>query len=290
MKIKYLLAFLAISLIWGSTWLVQQAIDPALQQRQVSIAFALAAVILSITALVFHQPFPGKRELAVCVILGVTLITLPFEIAVWAAARVPSGTTAVLLSASPLLAALIGDAPWSARNISVAGIGGVLLVVSSALGFSPSQLPGILAILAGVLVLAGSLIYAQQHLPTTSPVYAAAILLAVAGGVIGFISLRTPVSASPHLTPSLVLIAAAADAVAYPIYFWLLQKVRVDQLVSTVWAQFLFSIVEGMALLHLQVSWRILVGLLIVFASLWKLLLRPTDEALLTLRVTALTR
>lgn len=287
MNVKQLAAFGAISLIWGSTWLIEQQLpDPSTQLLFTAIALALSAISLAIFAAIQRLPLPQKREWATSAILGITLIALPNLIIAWVSPHVSAGVVAVAASTTPLLAGFFCDTPWSARNASVAGLGGVLIIVNSIVFLSWNQLPWAAVLLGSACAVAASLVFAQKRLANCHPVYTAAIELAVAAVILGPVSFakeKQMLSALPWMP---ILLAAAGNAVAAPLYFWLLKRLRVDQLASTIWIQLLLSVAEGIAFLRPPIDWRILAGAAIILGSTLALLRIKSDEQVLTVRVT----
>jgi drug/metabolite transporter (DMT)-like permease len=288
MKLKRTAAFLAISLIWGSMWIAQQQLpDPSTQLRFIAIALAVSAISLGLIAACFRLPLPAKKEWLASAVLGVTMIAVPYLLTIWASSHLSSGISAAIAAATPLLAGFLCDTPWSARNATIAGLGGVLLVVGGIVTPSLNQLPWAVVLLAGVFATAGSLVFAKRRLAKSHPIYTAAIQLAVASAILGLLAFtrRAQSASSPPWT--LVLSAAAGNAAASALYFWLLKQVRVDQLASTVWAQLLIAVGESLFLLRPSVEWRILGGSAIVMASLIALARSEhPDSSLLTVKVT----
>jgi drug/metabolite transporter (DMT)-like permease len=285
MNPKRTAAFLAISLIWGSMWIVQQQLpDPSSQLTFTAITLALSAILLAIMAAVLHLPLPAKKEWIASVALGITLIVLPYLLSAWASPHLSSGIPPVVAAATPLVAGFFCDTPWRARNASIAGLGGVLLVVGGTISASWNQLPWVLVLLASTCAIAASLVFVQKQLMNCHPVCAAAIELAVASAVLGPLSFAMSTSMPSGLPWTLILISVLGSAVASVLYFWLLKKIRVDQLTSIVWAQLLVAVAESIFLLRPHLDWQILLGEIIIIGSSLALHSSQTDEPVLTVR------
>src|SRR6202012_6092411 len=296
MNPKRIAAFLTISLIWGSMWIIQQQLpDPSTQLRFTAIILALCAIALAVIAACFRLPFPAKKELATIATLGITLSALPYLLTAWASPHLSSGLAAIVVATTPLVIGFLCDIPWSARNAAIAGLGGIVLIVADIVAPTFSVLPWALLFFYGVAATSGSLVIAKRRLAKSHPVYIAAIQLAAAAAVLALVHFVKPAHASveiphEHLPWMLILCAMAGNIIAYPLYFWLLQRVRPDQLASTVWAQLLVSVDESVFLLRPHVGWRIFLGAAIVIASLIALARSQSESNLVTVKVTVIPR
>ena len=296
MSLKPTAAFVAISLIWGSMWLTQQTLSGSADTLHLwAIVYGLCAATLAVIGFVFRLPLPIGKECVTSAVLGVSLIALPLLFTVWSATQLSFGLVAIIVATTPLVTGFLCDISWSARNAAIAGLGGVVLVVADIVSPTFAVLPWALLVFAGVAATSGSLVIAKRRLPKSHPVYIAAIQLAVASVILGLVYFVKPAQTAPeilheHLPRVLILCVTAGNAISYPLYFWLLQRIRPDQLASTVWAQLLVSVGEGVFLLRPHVGWRIFLGAAIVIASLIALSRSQLESNLLTVKVTVLPR
>jgi drug/metabolite transporter (DMT)-like permease len=287
MNPKQIAAFLTISLIWGSMWIAQQQLpDPSSQLTFTAITLALSAILLTITAAVLRLPLPAKREWIASAALGITLIVLPYLLTAWASPHLSSGLPTAVAAATPLVAGFFCDTPWRARNASIAGLGGVLLVVGGTISASWNQLPWTIVLLGSTCAIAASLVFVQKQLMSCHPIYTAAIELAVASAVLGPLSFARSTSMPSGLSWTLILVSVLGSAVASALYFWLLKKIRVDQLTSIVWAQLLVAVAESIFLLRPRLDWPILLGAIIIIGSTLAIYSSQSDEPVLTVGVT----
>lgn len=285
MNPKCIAAFLAVSLIWGSMWIAQQQLpDPSAQIRFTAIVLTLGALVLAIIAVSFRFPFPAKREWIASAVLGVALVTLPYVLTTWASPHLSSGLSTTIAAATPLLAGFFCDTPWRARNASIAGLGGVVLMVGGIVSPYRSQLSWVIVLLGSVCIVAVSLVFARKQLVNCHPVYTAAVEMAVAAVILGILSLAKDQQAPSALPWTLILFAAAGNAVASALYFWLLRHIRVDQLTSTIWAQLIISVAESIWFLRPHVDWQTLLGAAVIIGSLFILHSSQRDEPALTVR------
>src|SRR5262249_25907206 len=142
---RLLLAFVATTIIWGSTWLVISLGNDTLPPIwAAALRLALAALVLAVMAAIARQPLPRGRALAHAVGFGVFQFGIGFPLIYWGETRVASGLTAVLFATVPLtsslLARVMGIEPLSRNRMigAVISIGGIAVVFSGELaGHTP---------------------------------------------------------------------------------------------------------------------------------------------------------
>ncbi|MXW55892.1 MAG: EamA family transporter, partial [Gemmatimonadales bacterium] len=133
-----LLAFAAVYLVWGSTYLAirfgVETIPPFLLG---GTRFLAAGVILAVVSRRRGAPIPRLSEWRAATISGVFMVVGGNGLVCWAAQYVPSGLTALLVATVPLwLVAIARFGPdreaTSPLEIAglVLGLGGVVLLVS----------------------------------------------------------------------------------------------------------------------------------------------------------------
>src|SRR5271155_990407 len=85
-------AFVAVGFIWGSAWIATSLVLPQMPGLCTgALRFAIAAVLSAILALAAHlRKSPGKKMVSAPVpslVLGVTMVGLPYALTVWAAGQ-----------------------------------------------------------------------------------------------------------------------------------------------------------------------------------------------------------
>lgn len=234
------LAFLAVYLIWGSTYLaIRWAIETIPPFTMAGIRFLVAGGLLFTWARLRGQPVPTRRQLRDGALVGALLLVGGNGAVVWAEQWVDSGLTALLIATVPFWMVLL-DWLWagSARPSRWAWIGvgwglaGVWLLVGRG-GFGLLQGP---ALLGGVVILAGSLSWAfgsilsrsvrlpaSPRMTTAVQMLAGGVLLTVLGGVSGEWQSWVPAATSLRSLLSLLYLIVFGALVAYSAYIWLLR-------------------------------------------------------------------
>lgn len=171
-------AFLAIYIIWGSTYLfnkiVVQEIPPFLLA---GIRFILASIIIFLfTFLTGKFKRSTKKQLLNSAIVGFLFLTVGNGCAVWALQYLDTGFTALLISTQPLILIFmlyfLEKKPIFPKSIIgvILGIIGIYLLVNQDIsGMSSDKIKGILAIFIALLCWGyGSIFVAKADMPKGS--------------------------------------------------------------------------------------------------------------------------
>lgn len=151
-------AFLGMTLVWGSTFLVIRIGNEAMPPMWgAAVRLALASALLGAIALAIRAPWPRGKSLHAIAWYGFLNFGLNFAFIYWGELTVPSGVAATVFATSPfltgLLAAWRGLQPLDRTQLLAAGIGlvGVGLIFSGELAMGAPIL-ALLAIAAAVFV------------------------------------------------------------------------------------------------------------------------------------------
>lgn len=132
---RVFLPFIAVSLVWGSTWFVirdQLAVVPA--QWSVCYRFATAAIGMFILALVMKQkPVLSRQGFAWATVLGLAQFTFNFNFVYQAEHHITSGLVAVLFALLIIPNALIASLWLGIRSPRSFWIGSVIATAGVAL-------------------------------------------------------------------------------------------------------------------------------------------------------------
>lgn len=276
------LAFAAIYLIWGSTYLaIRVAIDTLPPFLMAGIRFGIAGGALYLWLRLRGTPRPTRVHWRTAAVVGGLLLMGGNGGVVWAEQTVPSGLTAVLIATVPLWMAAFewvrgGRRPSPGATVGLpAGFAGVALLVA------PWELGGGRIDPAGAAVLlfaaacwaAGSLYSRRAPLPdsplasTAMQMMAGAAFLLVAGTATGEWSGLRPASVSPASAAALVYLITVGSLVGFSAYIWLL-KVSTPAKVSTyAYVNPVVAVALGSALLREALTARTLLGVAVILGS-----------------------
>lgn len=238
-RLKLVLAFAAVYLIWGSTYLaIRLAIETLPPFLMAGVRFLVAGILLYAWARWRGAPRPARTHWLAAAAVGGLMLLGGNGGVVWAEQRVPSGLTAVLIATVPLWIALL---EWVRGGVRPGGrvAGGLMMGLAGiALLVGPGELAGAKGIdLVGAAVLLvaslswaiGSLYSRRARLPS-SPLLATAmemlaggLLLLLAALVTGQVSAVNPSQISLQSVLALGYLIVFGSLVAFTAYVWLLR-------------------------------------------------------------------
>ncbi len=282
MKWRVIGAFVAVGVLWGSAWLFIPSL-PEPPMIAGAVRFAIAAALLGTmaagTSKARHKVNRDRRPfpMVASVVLGLTLLGFPFALAIWAKGLVSVGLVAVLYAAMPLVTLLLaektGDVADTIPPIAI-GMGGIAFLVAQGIEYSTRQLGGLLLLGAAVGLGAWSLNYAQRHIRPSDIFSSSAIQCVVASALLLLLSGARGIGSAIHWrgasVASLLVLAAAEGAVAFPLLFWLLSRIDAWQVASLQWLATLVAVAEaGMLLEGRPALLMLLGGAMVVVAMIW---------------------
>jgi drug/metabolite transporter (DMT)-like permease len=248
------LAFFAIYVIWGTTYLANLFALEGLKPFVLSSLRYLLAGVLLTGWIVFRQlPWPEPGSVKVLAISGIVMLVGGSGLVVYAEQYISSGFAAVVIATEPLWFVLLDRKRWSlyfANRLIVAGLllgftGIALFVHFSPEGQASSsdtadKITGtLLVLLSAVLWVMGTLYASKRLKPGSSNLVNTAVQLLSAGAFSGLIALLTgewqtfSVSqVSAKAWGGLLFLVVLGSLVAYVAYTWLI-RVQPPAIVST---------------------------------------------------------
>jgi drug/metabolite transporter (DMT)-like permease len=279
MRRPHLLAYIALCLIWGSTWLAiricVQDVPPFLAA---ALRFFLAAAALFIWVRFRKPRWPrSPQQWNAILLLGFTVITIPYGLLFWAEQYVPSSLSAILFSAVPLVVALLTPlmlhrpVPRQAVRAMLIAFAGLLILLGSTLDLGSRAFWAGIAVLISMTCGAWSAVYAKLRLQQVDPVISTALQLLI--GSIGLFWATWALEPHRHAVwtrsavLALVFLASLGSAVAFALYYWLLQHMQPYQLSSINLVIPIVALLEGSLLGHEPVPLAMIAAMLVVLAS-----------------------
>lgn len=279
MRLRVLLAFAAIFIVWGSTFL--------------AIRYAVAEIPPLLTAGVRHLTAGSvlygwawakgyratAREWAHSAVVGVLFFLVGHGTLHWAEQSVPSGLAALLVATEPLwialLMAALGISRLGLRTFAGAllGLAGVWALVGSEVTSGSALSVGAVAILVGAASWGAGVVYAQQAalplnplLRTATTLLCGAAFLLVASLVAGeYEEVRTP---SWLALGSLAYLIVFGSIVAFTAYYWLLDRYSATLVSTHTYVNPAVAVLLGWAFGGEDVSTTLVLGLLLIAGSI----------------------
>lgn len=295
---KHYLAYGLICVIWGSTWgairLLVRDVPPL---RAAAIRFFLAAIILLAIALTRVRTLKlTLREWFSLVILGITMMGLPYGLLFWAEYRISSSMTAVLFSTCPLFVALFTPlmtrtrVPRRAVFAMLLGLGGMATLFYTKLALSRYLLLGGAAVIGAVISSSWASVFAKRDIGNVSPLLGTAVQFCVGAVVLCIASLVTEVGRPSDWNSTsilaLVFLTTFGSVITFSVYYWLLEKMQAYQLSTINLVVPVVAMAEGALMLRERLPLSMVAACFLVLGSV-ATVLRAENEPELTLRTAA---
>lgn len=287
--------FLALSLIWGSTWAaIRVTVQHMPPLRSVSLRFLVASAVLVPVLAMRRSRLPTRRELGLLSVLSIFSIVIPFSLTAWAEGRISSALTSILSATTPFFTALLepylgGHAerrsvPRPVMVSMLLGFAGVLLVLSGSIVKSSATAEGAAAIFTVVIIGSAIGIIAKHEIRGIPILTVATVQCPIAAAVLGVASLLTESDRATNWDPSsvfaMLFLGIFSTAIGFLLFYWLMAEFRPYQLASRQLIMPVVAVTEGVWLLHEPLPWTMLAGSVLVLLSLiWVLPSRPQLEA-----------
>jgi len=281
---RILLAFAAVYLIWGSTYLaIRFAIETLPPFLMAGARFTCAGAILYAVARARGAPRPERIHWRSALLVGGLLLLGGNGLVVWAEQRIPSGTAALIVGVVPIWIATLqalergGRLPRGARAVGLlVGVGGVALLVGPDAVVPQSRaaaLGGAAVVLASLSWAVGSLLSRRVPLPksgaiaTATEMLCGGALLLLAGTLSGEWSSLDLGRASATSWLSLVYLTIFGSIVAFSAYIWLLRVVSPALAATYAYVNPLVAVFLGWALGGEPLTARVLAAAAIIVGA-----------------------
>jgi len=280
------LAYVAICLIWGSTYL---AIKVGLESFQpffyAGIRYLLATVLAFGVARWRGVSFSGPlRRWWRALVVGVLFIGTCNGLVFWAETRLDSGFTALLITANPLWVALLtplfpGEGRLGPRGWAgvVVGLAGSVLIINPA-RMEAFALTAALAVLGSVVIWSATSLWVRGFRDSYHPL--ALTVVQMASGAVVLLAaaaLHGPALAGPVTTravAALAFLVVFGSLVAFFAYFYLLQHWDAARVASSTYINPVVALILGALILGEAITWNMLLGGAIVLLGVTLVLRR----------------
>ncbi len=269
-----------MSVLWGFPYLlIKVAVDDGVSPGFVAWArVAIAAIVL--LGLAWHAGVLGglRGRFQWLAAFALTETAIPFPLIADGERHVSSSLTAILISATPLIAALLALRFDHSERVDgrrlvglVIGMGGVVALVGVDLRSRPGELLGAGEILLGAVSYAVGPLVLKRHLTDLDPRASMGVSLALAAAML------TPVAAidPPRAMPSVAAVAALlglsllCTAAAFVLYVLLIAEVGAGRSLVVTYINPVIAVLLGMAILGERPGPGAFAGLALILAGSW---------------------
>lgn len=236
-NIKLALAFAAIYIVWGSTYLaIRYAVETIPPLVTAGIRHAVAGTILLVWA--WARGFrPTRQNWIAGIIVGALFFLVGHGTLHWAEQYVGSGLAALLIATEPMFILVLAWAMGLQRISRISamglalGVAGVAFLMRSELTLEGASLLGLGAVLLGSFSwAAGVVVSTKVKLPsdalgrTALPVLCGAVMLLIASGLTGELQATHWAAISLKSALGLAYLIVFGSIIAFTAYTWLLQQ------------------------------------------------------------------
>ena len=268
MSRRGLALFIALSIIWGTPYLfIRIAVEYVEPSVMVALRVALAAVLLLPVALARGQ-FRGIRKYLPWVgVFALVEITGPFLMLGYAETALASSTTALLIAAVPIVAAVLARSLGLDRRLGGVRVLGLAIGISGVAVLVGLDIPGdqwwaVGAAAVTVVGYALGPIVISTKLSDAPPL--AVITLALAANAIVYAPIAwvqrpsTPVPASAWW--SIAVLGVLATAIAFLIFFALVAEVGPSRMTVITFLNPAVAVLLGVLVLSEPITWGLVLG------------------------------
>src|SRR5918993_2039106 len=240
-KALIIAAFLALYIIWGSTYLgIKYAIETIPPFLMVGVRFLIAGLLLLVWCIIKKETVPSLRSIIAISLAGVLMLFIGNAAVVYAEQYLPSGLVAILVATVPLWFVILDKKQWhyhfSNKKIIlglIIGFAGVMMLFagkgSAGVTGSKMKIISFLILILGSIGWAIGSLYSKYKKTDGSTIMKVAIQMLAAGVAATitalFIGEQKGFSVSQVSLTSIVAfvyLIVLGSLVAYSAYIWLL--------------------------------------------------------------------
>ena len=280
-KFKVIVAFAAVYLIWGSTYLgIRYAVESIPPFLMMGMRHLSAGIIVYAWDR-RHSGAPTAAQWGYAAIGGAFLFMGCHGLVAWAEKTVPSGLAALLSSTLPLWTVMIARMDGSERKLNarawtgiLLGFAGVACLIGPAALRQHSDLLPAAAVVLGTLLWAAGTSYSRSVSSSGSSTLTAAMqmitggaMLLIAGKLSGEGSILNVSSITLRSATALAYLIVFGSVIAFTAFSWLVTVSSPSHLSTFAYVNPVVAIFLGWALAAEQIGARTLIATLVILAG-----------------------
>jgi drug/metabolite transporter (DMT)-like permease len=284
-----ILAFFAIYIIWGTTYLAVlfglEGFPPFILS---AFRFTIAGLIVITYSIIKKEKFPAGNDMTIAIVSGIVMLVGGSGLIAWAEQYIPSGQAAIVIATEPFMFLLLDKKRWpfyfSQLSIIIGlilGFTGIviffLFMDNQVKGTAPEHLrtAGLIVLFSsGILWVVGSLYSKTKKDQTVSNTATTAIQLISAGVFSGILAFATGehkhfelAAANARSWWGLIYLIIGGSVISFLAFTWLI-KVRPPAQVSThTYVNPVIAVIAGWLFAHESLSLIQVIGLVIILAG-----------------------
>jgi drug/metabolite transporter (DMT)-like permease len=279
---KIVLAFLAVYLCWGMTYLAMRIAVRDIPPHLMSGArFLVAGLVLYLWTRRRGDPKPTAIQWRSATMVGAFLLLGGNSTVAWAEQQVPSGLAAVLIAVAPIWMVAfewVRGGPRPGKRVIaglILGLAGVALLVSPK-GDSTTQvnlIGAVMLVLASASWAWGSVVSKSAPLPkspflaTSMEMIGGGVLLLLTALAVGQVAHFRPTEVSANAVLAWLFLVVFGSLVGFTAYIWLLGVTSIAKAGTYAYVNPIVAVFLGWAILDEPVTGRTLIAALVILVG-----------------------
>jgi drug/metabolite transporter (DMT)-like permease len=282
-RLRLLIAFGAVYVIWGSTYLaIRYAIATIPPYVMAAARFATAGAILLALARIRGGAWPTRPQWGVALVSGALLLGGGIGGVSWAEQRVPSGLAALTVGAVPLVTVVVdwlrpgGSRPDATTSIGLLlGFAGVAVLIDpGATDAARVEPAGAAVLVVSVLSWASGTVFSRHVHGAPSPLMGAGasmlmgsvVLLGIAT-LLGETAAFDPLRTSARSVLALAYLIVFGSVLAFTAYFWLIRHTTPAKATTYAYVNPVLALLLGWAVAGEPVTPRVVVAAAVILGG-----------------------
>lgn len=270
MRVSDGIELLLLAALWGGSFLFMRIAAPLLGPVWlIELRVLLAGLALLPLLLRLNLWSDVRRRAVPLFVVGCINSALPFLLLAFASVVLPAGFTSILNATSPLFGTVVATV-WFKEKLTISrtigfglGFAGVIVLVGwKTFAATPAFLTAIAAGLMAALLYAIAAPYTKRHLSGVPPLVIATISqLSAALFLVPALPFTVPKTVlTPLITLSVLALALFSTAVAYILYFRLIQNIGSTKALTVTYLIPVFAMVWGATVLKEPITLSMMLG------------------------------
>ena len=285
-SLKIILAFAAVYIIWGTTYLaIRIAVQTIPPFFMAGTRFVIAGSLMYVFLRARGVPPPERFHWPAAIIVGALLLGGGSGLVSWSEQTIPSSVAALVIATVPLWITLFDMLIYKAgrpgKKVSAGlllGFLGILLLLGPGQFMGTADFNGtalLILLLSPILWSLGSLYSRQAHLPknvfmaTAMEMLAGGIVLLILGLVTGEAARLDLAAISTSSWLSMVYLFLFGSIVAFTAYIWLLKTVSASKATTYSYVNPVIAVALGWLILSEPITPTMIAAMLIIIVAVF---------------------
>ena len=288
-KLKTLLAFGAIYIIWGSTYLaIRYAVETIPPFMMIGIRSLTAGIILYSLSRFKSKEKIKRENILPMFTIGAMFFLIGHGLLAWSQQYVPSGMAAVLVASEPLWVVgiewfFLKDTRVKLRGVLGLFLGfvGIVYLIAATTGITTTNndFLGSALIVVGALSWGGGAVYSRAANVPKSPMLSSGVELIFGGTMVLIASFVIGETSEFQLSQvtlrsilGLIYLITFGSVIAFGAYVWLLGHTSVTRISTHTYVNPIIAVFLGWLLANEQITAALLIATIIIIISVYLVL------------------